>query len=128
MLTSNDDADKGMCAGLFVPSSDVDLVIMNSGCVDSSDIRSALYKLSPALRKAGAAHSIQVRLIVILWGRAEPIKVAASEPTDSGTTAEHPMLAKAHKSSGMHCELGADAGASSLEVLLHCCRLYARSA
>ena len=49
-------------AGLFVPSSDVDVVVMNSQCgTGNGAIKQALYKLSAALRKHGAAHSIQVQ-------------------------------------------------------------------
>ena len=50
-----------LAAGLFVPSSDVDVVVMNAQYGNGSGaVKQALYKLSAALRKHGAAHNIQV--------------------------------------------------------------------
>ena len=48
-------------AGLFVPSSDVDVVVMNTACIGNSQIKAALYKLSQHLRKQHGASNINVR-------------------------------------------------------------------
>lgn len=45
--------------GLYVPTSDVDLVVLNARC--SSNIPGALRTLANALTKAGIAHNLQVR-------------------------------------------------------------------